>query len=64
MLLLSWKVRKLFNFNLEGEREVTLGFVDLMRDAYIEKDRSRGIYFTQDWCGMGGTIPVAMWNNI
>jgi ribulose-bisphosphate carboxylase large chain len=44
---------------LEGEREVTLGFVDLMRDAYIEKDRSRGIYFTQDWCGMAGTIPVA-----
>ena len=44
---------------LEGEREVTLGFVDLMRDPYIEKDRSRGIYFTQDWCGMGGTIPVA-----
>jgi ribulose-bisphosphate carboxylase large chain len=37
---------------LEGEREVTLGFVDLMRDAFIEKDRSRGIYFTQDWCGM------------
>jgi ribulose-bisphosphate carboxylase large chain len=37
---------------LEGEREVTLGFVDLMRDAFVEKDRSRGIYFTQDWCGM------------
>ena len=34
---------------LEGEREITLGFVDLMRDDYIEKDRSRGIYFTQDW---------------
>ena len=41
---------------LEGEREVTLGFVDLMRDAYVEKDRSRGIYFTQDWCGLGGTM--------
>jgi ribulose-bisphosphate carboxylase large chain len=23
---------------LEGERNVTLGFVDLMRDAYVEKD--------------------------
>jgi ribulose-bisphosphate carboxylase large chain len=44
---------------LEGEREVTLGFVDLMRDAYIEKDRSRGVYFTQDWCGLAGTMPVA-----
>ena len=44
---------------LEGEREVTLGFVDLMRDPYVEKDRSRGIYFTQDWVGLGGTMPVA-----
>jgi ribulose-bisphosphate carboxylase large chain len=44
---------------LEGEREVTLGFVDLMRDACIEKDRSRGIYFTQDWCSMPGVMPVA-----
>ncbi|KAJ4732288.1 Ribulose bisphosphate carboxylase large chain [Rhynchospora pubera] len=25
---------------LEGERELTLGFVDLLRDDYIEKDRS------------------------
>jgi ribulose-bisphosphate carboxylase large chain len=44
---------------LEGEREVTLGFVDLMRDPYIEKDRSRGVYFTQDSCGMAGVMPVA-----
>ncbi|KAH7443021.1 hypothetical protein KP509_02G014200 [Ceratopteris richardii] len=44
---------------LEGEREVTLGFVDLLRDDYIEKDRKRGIYFTQDWVSMPGVIPVA-----
>jgi ribulose-bisphosphate carboxylase large chain len=44
---------------LEGEREVTLGFVDLLRDGYIEKDRSRGIYFTQDWAAMPGVLPVA-----
>ena len=44
---------------LEGEREVTLGFVDLMRDDYIEKDRSRGVFFTQDWASLPGTIPVA-----
>jgi len=44
---------------LEGEREVTLGFVDLMRDDYIEKDRSRGIYFTQDWVSLPGVMPVA-----
>jgi ribulose-bisphosphate carboxylase large chain len=28
---------------LEGEREITLGFVDLMRDDFIARDRSRGI---------------------
>ncbi|KAL8249818.1 hypothetical protein R6Q59_006686 [Mikania micrantha] len=27
---------------LEGEREITLGFVDLLRDDFIEIDRSRG----------------------
>ncbi|KAL1341622.1 hypothetical protein AAHE18_09G100400 [Arachis hypogaea] len=26
---------------LEGERDITLGFVDLLRDDFIEKDRSR-----------------------
>jgi ribulose-bisphosphate carboxylase large chain len=44
---------------LEGERDVTLGFVDLLRDDFIEKDRSRGIYFTQDWVSMPGVMPVA-----
>ncbi|CAK8532763.1 unnamed protein product [Lathyrus sativus] len=44
---------------LEGEREITLGFVDLLCDDYFEKDRSRGIYFTQDWVSLPGVIPVA-----
>ncbi|KAL6838939.1 hypothetical protein ACP4OV_031257 [Aristida adscensionis] len=44
---------------LEGERESTLGFVDLLRDDFIEKDRARGIFFTQDWVSMPGVIPVA-----
>jgi ribulose-bisphosphate carboxylase large chain len=44
---------------LEGERNVTLGFVDLMRDAFVEKDRDRGIYFTQDWGSLPGVMPVA-----
>jgi ribulose-bisphosphate carboxylase large chain len=44
---------------LEGEREVTLGFVDLMRDAVVMKDRSRGVYFTQDWASLPGVMPVA-----
>jgi ribulose-bisphosphate carboxylase large chain len=44
---------------LEGDREVTLGFVDLMRDNIIEKDRSRGVYFTQHWASLPGCMPVA-----
>ncbi|KAK4720046.1 hypothetical protein R3W88_018384 [Solanum pinnatisectum] len=39
---------------LEGERDITLGFVDLLRDDFIEQDRSRGIYFTQDWVSLPG----------
>jgi len=44
---------------LEGERQLTLGFVDLLCDDYIKKDRSRGIYFTQDWVSLPGVLPVA-----
>jgi ribulose-bisphosphate carboxylase large chain len=31
---------------LEGEREITLGFVDLLSDNFIEKYRSHCIFFT------------------
>ncbi|RYR04686.1 hypothetical protein Ahy_B06g084465 [Arachis hypogaea] len=31
---------------LEGKRDINLGFVDLLHDNFIEKYRSRGIYFT------------------
>ncbi|PHU15863.1 Ribulose bisphosphate carboxylase large chain [Capsicum chinense] len=44
---------------LEGERDITLGFVDLLRDDFVEQDRSRGIYFTQDWVPLPRVIPVA-----
>nr|YP_010285708.1 ribulose-1,5-bisphosphate carboxylase/oxygenase large subunit [Sparganium hyperboreum]UKS07546.1 ribulose-1,5-bisphosphate carboxylase/oxygenase large subunit [Sparganium hyperboreum] len=43
----------------EGERDMTLGFVDLLRDDLIEKDHSCGIFFTQDWVSMPGVLPVA-----
>jgi ribulose-bisphosphate carboxylase large chain len=33
---------------LEGECEVTLAYVDLLRDDFIEKERSCGIFFTHD----------------
>ena len=44
---------------LEGDRGATLGFVDLMREAYVPEDRSRGVFFDQDWGSMPGVIPVA-----
>jgi ribulose-bisphosphate carboxylase large chain len=44
---------------LEGEREITLGFVDIIRDDFIAQDRTRGIYFEQSWCSIPGVIPVA-----
>jgi ribulose-bisphosphate carboxylase large chain len=44
---------------LEGDRAATLGWIDLMRDSYIKEDRSRGIFFDQDWGRMPGVLPVA-----
>lgn len=44
---------------LEGDRAITLGFVDLMRDAYVGQDRSRGVFFTQDWAALPSVMPVA-----
>jgi len=44
---------------LEGERGITMGFVDLLRENYVEQDLSRGIYFTQDWASMPGVMAVA-----
>jgi hypothetical protein len=37
-----------------------LGFVDLLRDDYVEKDRSRGIFFTQDWVSLPGVLPLTL----
>ncbi|MBA0853925.1 hypothetical protein Goshw_023933 [Gossypium schwendimanii] len=44
---------------LEEEKDITLGFVDLLHDDFIGKDRSRDIYFTQDWVSMLGVLPVS-----
>lgn len=41
---------------LEGERQTTLGFVDLKRDDFIDKDRNHSIYFTKDWVFLPGVI--------
>ena len=44
---------------LEGDRAITLGFVDLMREECVQQDRSRGVYFTQDWASLPAVMPVA-----
>jgi len=44
---------------LEGDREATLGWIDLLRDSFIKEDRSRGIFFDQDWGSMPGVFAVA-----
>ncbi|MFM9135515.1 MAG: form I ribulose bisphosphate carboxylase large subunit [bacterium] len=44
---------------LEGAREATLGWIDLMREPFVAEDRSRGIFFDQDFGTMPGMLPVA-----
>ena len=44
---------------LEGDRDATLGWIDIMRDEFVKEDRSRGIFFDQDWGSMPGVMPVA-----
>ena len=44
---------------LEGDRAITLGFVDLMRDDVVDQDRTRGVFFTQDWVALPAVMPVA-----
>ena len=44
---------------LEGDRNSTLGFVDQLRESFVPEDRSRGIFFDQDWGSMPGVFAVA-----
>jgi len=44
---------------LEGDRHATLGWIDIMREKHNEENRSRGIFFDQDWGAMPGMLPVA-----
>ena len=44
---------------LEGDRQSTLGSTDLLREDFVKADKSRGIYFDQDYVSMPGVIPVA-----
>lgn len=42
----------------EGKKDVTLSFVNLLRVDFIEKDRNRGIYFTQHWVSLSSVLPI------
>jgi ribulose-bisphosphate carboxylase large chain len=44
---------------LEGDREATLGWIDIMRERFVPQNRARGIFFDQDWGSMPGLFPVA-----
>ena len=44
---------------LEGDRESTLGIVDLMRDDHVSEDRSRGLFFEQEWASLPAMLPAA-----
>jgi ribulose-bisphosphate carboxylase large chain len=44
---------------LEGDREATAGVISLLRDDVIAADRSRGVYFDQEWASMPAVLPVA-----
>lgn len=44
---------------LEGDREATLGWIDLVRERRVAENRARGLFFDQDWGFMPGLLPVA-----
>jgi len=44
---------------LEGDRAATLGWIDMLRESFVPEDRSRGIFFDQDWGSMPGVFAVA-----
>jgi ribulose-bisphosphate carboxylase large chain len=44
---------------LEGDRAATMGINDLLRDDFVARDPSRGIYFDQPWASLPGLFPVA-----
>lgn len=44
---------------LEGDRNAILGWIDQMREDFVYEDRSRGLFFDQNWGSMPGLFPVA-----
>jgi len=48
---------------LEGDRNSTLGFVDQLRESFVPEDRSRGVFFDQDWVS-SLSLPVVSMSGI
>ena len=44
---------------LEGDPAMIMGYYKILRDGYVKKDLTQGIYFDQDWASLGGVMPVA-----
>ena len=44
---------------LEGDKDTTAGVISLLRDDVIPANRSRGIYFDQEWASLPAVMPVA-----
>lgn len=44
---------------LEGDPSMIKGYYRTIRDAYVHRDLSEGLYFDQDWLSMPGLFPVA-----
>jgi ribulose-bisphosphate carboxylase large chain len=44
---------------LEGDPNIIRGYYKTIRDSYVKKDPSLGLYFDQDWLSMPGLFPVA-----
>jgi ribulose-bisphosphate carboxylase large chain len=44
---------------LEGDPAMIMGYYKILRDNFVPKDLSQGIYFDQDWASMPGVMPVA-----
>jgi ribulose-bisphosphate carboxylase large chain len=44
---------------LEGDPNTVQGFYNVLRETRNPVDLQRGIFFEQDWAGLGGVLPVA-----
>lgn len=44
---------------LEGDRDATLGWINMMRDKVTPENRTQGVFFEQDWGQMARVFPVA-----